>query len=472
MRPPQSLVPPTQPPQEQQQTQPRGQPIDVDSQVIPAIKNAGKGPNEPQEYEENKLEGEQAEPIAGKHSKAAEPLIPVFGEPTIRKLFSTKWQFRSDALEEIERATIQEPERHFGDALNAVSIGISDKIATVGSKALSTFENLLNMIGNVQMNGMIKQQMDQIAMSLMDRLGDNNKNVKDHAERLAIQLTDHPVAGTSFILGHIARAQKEKKKTSSSTKHQVGRLKLLNEIVQKGGLSGGDQKLATEYAIVGYKNSNKDIRNEAQATLMSLYREMGEKLKTYLTDIRKAQLEVLQDGFDEIDGVDPEDRKSKAPPSNDEPTVTTNINPGGAQGKKKKTTAKAQPVQDPDKTCQYCGKFDENFDENSMDMHCFQECPMLCECPGCSQMLEIPDLNYHLMEDCEAAHAFKQCPRCKEPIEAGVFDQHVDEELCNVFQPPNKANRCPLCHEDIRPGDEGWKHHIMEQTCPNNPRHP
>ncbi len=108
--------------------------------------------------------------------------------------------------------------------------------------------------------------------------------------------------------------------------------------------------------------------------------------------------------------MDPREKKSQAPAS--EPTVTTNINPSGAMGKKKK-----KETTDPEKTCMYCGKFDTKFDENSMDMHCFQDCPMLCECPGCSQMLEIPDLNFHLNEDCDNKMAYQTCPRCKEPID-------------------------------------------------------
>jgi len=47
---------------------------------------------------------------------------------------------------------------------------------------------------------------------------------------------------------------------------------------------------------------------------MKLYKMMGSKLKSYLSDIWKAALDMLNEGFDEIDGVDP-NTKSKAPPS-------------------------------------------------------------------------------------------------------------------------------------------------------------
>lgn len=241
-------------------------------------------------------------------------------------------------------------------------------------------------------------------------------------------LANHDVGGPTFIINHLVRAQKEKKKTSSSTKHQVGRLKVMNQLIESGMLQGGDLKQAAEYSIQGYKNSHQEIRKEAYTCIMNLYRQMGEKLKSYLTDIRKAQIEMLQEGFDELDGVDPKEKQAQAPASA-APTITTNIDPNGAKSSPKK---KKQQT-DPDKTCAYCGKFDDNFDENSLDLHCFQECPMLTECPGCSQMVEIPDLQYHLQEECDNAHAFKTCPRCREPVDAGNYDQHVDEELCNPY---------------------------------------
>jgi hypothetical protein len=100
--------------------------------------------------------------------------------------------------------------------------------------------------------------------------------------------------------------------------------------------------VTAEYAIMNYKNSIKEIRDEAYTTLMSLYKVMGAKLNNYLTDIRKAALDVLKEGFYEIDGVHPE-QKSKAPAS--EPTITTNIDPHGAAGAKKKggkTTGKKE----------------------------------------------------------------------------------------------------------------------------------
>ena len=39
-----------------------------------------------------------------------------------------------------------------------------------------------------------------------------------------------------------------------------------------------------------------------------------------------------------------------------------------------------------DFTCQFCGKFDPNFTEDALDLHYFQDCPMLMRCKECGQV--------------------------------------------------------------------------------------
>ena len=81
-------------------------------------------------------------------------------------------------------------------------------------------------------------------------------------------------------------------------------------------------------------------------------------------------------------------------------------------------------------------------------------------------------MNDHLVEECDNSKDFKRCPRCKEAVHVRDFEQHLDEALCNVAKPPSSANRCPLCHQDIKPaGPEGWKRHLLVDICPNNERH-
>ena len=95
---------------------------------------------------------------------------------------------------------------------------------------------------------------------------------------------------------------------------------------------------------------------------------------------------------------------------------------------------------------------------------------MLTECSHCKQVIEISSLNEHLLRECDRAQQFKQCPRCKESVHTSDYEGHVGSKGCQIAKPAKAANRCPLCHKDIEPGEKGWKKHLMDNQCENNPR--
>ncbi len=47
---------------------------------------------------------------------------------------------------------------------------------------------------------------------------------------------------------------------------------------------------------------------------MEIYKSVGTKIRQNLTGLRQAQLEMLENGFNEIDGVDPAAAKAKGSP--------------------------------------------------------------------------------------------------------------------------------------------------------------
>ncbi|GBG27244.1 Centrosomal protein of 104 kDa [Hondaea fermentalgiana] len=122
-------------------------------------------------------------------------------------------------------------------------------------------------------------------------------------------------------------------------------------------------------------------------------------------------------------------------------------------------------------TCQFCGRHDPEFTDDALDIHYWKECPMLTSCLQCEQVIEVAMLNDHLLNECEMKHNHERCPRCGEAIAAQYFNQHVKRASCRPSQSVSKANRCPLCHEDVKPGEDGWREHILiEPGCNKNPR--
>jgi centrosomal protein CEP104 len=88
---------------------PMGGPENIDDQVIPAARNKGipedggiigGGDNKPTEVED----------LKGEDVKLAAPLIPVFGEETVKKLFSKNWVNRENGLIEIEEIVNSNPD--------------------------------------------------------------------------------------------------------------------------------------------------------------------------------------------------------------------------------------------------------------------------------------------------------------------------------------------------------------------------
>ncbi len=105
-------------------------------------------------------------------------------------------------------------------------------------------------------------------------------------------------------------------------------------------------------------------------------------------------------------------------------------------------------------------------------MHYWKECCMLKQCTFCKQVVEIAMLNEHWLTECTSQRKMKVCPRCNEAKHEREYDEHVKSKGCTPAKPPQEANRCPLCHKDIAPGDEGWKKHLKTKECSGNTRQP
>jgi centrosomal protein CEP104 len=98
-------------------------------------------------------------------------------------------------------------------------------------------------------------------------------------------------------------------------------------------------------------------------------------------------------------------------------------------------------------TCQFCGRQDPSFTPEALDVHYWRDCPMLCQCEFCDQVIEISTLRAHWAEECE-----KGAPA---QAKARQFSPH----------------QCPLCGDNVRQAeDQDWREHLLAVGCPNNPR--
>lgn len=91
---------------------------------------------------------------------------------------------------------------------------------------------------------------------------------------------------------------------------------------------------------------------------------------------------------------------------------------------------------------------------------------MLTQCWECGQVIEIANLDEHLLEECEQRLEYKLCSKCKGVYRVEDFGSHE----C-VRPKPQGAVKCQLCKESVHPaGEIGWRKHVIEERCSANPR--
>ncbi len=488
------------------------------SLAVPAVLHKGK-PQPAQEYgEEQPPEGQSdaaskapqtkgsAEALSAQAKKLAEPYYTLLELSLLEKLFSKNWGFREGGINDISqelasknfvKITMSEEEKIFVNLVGLMGYMVSDKVTQVSLRAMGAIDELLKFFPyEVQsFKSLYNSNVDSCLVSLLEKIGDSNPKVRSKVEETCVKLATQGNVPFSTFISHITKTGK---KSTTSTKHLQGKLNLLIELVKQFGVdseSSASQSVI-DYALAGAKNSNADIRNAGYALLVEVYKRIGGTINGYLGDLRPAQKEMLQAEFDKVSGGSapvPAKRVSS------KQTVTTNVQPHGGSVKISATAAAAPALEDEEeaepaekspaaaapeekelpsspaarnsKACEYCGKCDEAFTQDSMDLHMYNECPMLFLCSSCGSIIEIININNHLLNECSGKADYKQCPVCHEAILKNEMDTHVEEGACKP--PESNSVRCPLCHMDISPASiEAWRDHILVKQCPNNERRP
>lgn len=449
-------------------------PISYEERVIPAI---ASGKNQKPMYDEDDDEegpknvNKAPEPLGPQQAKLAGPFIHILTEELCKCLFSRTWQLREEGLDKIMNEVtgstseilidLEDFEIYLG-VLGAVRHTIGDKVAQVVLKSMSLLNLLIKSIPPSRgfIRGDISEFIQAILAVLLDKIGDSNARVRELAEQTYMTLSHSEIVGINLSVQTILKPSKEK---SISQKHILGKLNLLTIIIEEFRIDNSNVPFhpVVEYAIISFSNSNSEIRSSAQNLLMKIYCVVGSKLLNLIAEnksLRPAQIDTLNKGFSELETGAYQEPKapSRQPVRNDREIRET----------------KDYREQKPNiAMCEFCGKNDSSFaKQDALDIHYWKDCPMLVACLQCSQVVEVLHLNLHMLRECELSELVDQCPRCKEAINLDDFEMHVEEQACLAAKPIAKANRCPLCHDDVEPGQNGWIRHMLKEGCPNNDR--
>ncbi|XP_025081009.1 centrosomal protein of 104 kDa-like isoform X2 [Pomacea canaliculata] len=463
----------------------------------------------------------EPEPMTEVDLREASSAIDVFGLPLVSKAYSKTWSYREDALlavykqmQELSSSSNKEDAKTMmRAAIFLVKKGVDDNVYAVFKAALSLLKMLLTEF--VPKHKIPKQDtssaVERSLQNLLHKTGDTAARNRDDAKLFVMDMARFPEVKPTQTVPHECV---KPFKLNMAPRQAQSRAEIVEMLYKDFRLKDGltlDNIMG--FCTVALQHTAGEVREVSERIIKQLYRDVGAPVKSYLPvddeKTRKNTLwRMLFEYFDKVDGkpskADIKKHKAEEEAKKqaeiealqkqlNELKQLTAAKEGGKDGpkpQKKKPEAKKNVL--PPKTkkdddeastfntdslhnqsipgiCIFCGERNEAFTEEGLDIHYWKSCPMLKRCANCKQVVEIATYTEHVLTECEAKSNFGKCPRCSEAIPHAELDQHIADKTCNPAKP--NMNHCPLCHENLLQGEEGWKEHLMgHDGCKQNPR--
>nr|CCA24241.1 conserved hypothetical protein [Albugo laibachii Nc14]CCA25878.1 conserved hypothetical protein [Albugo laibachii Nc14] len=411
------------------------------------------------------------EEIPSSLRKESGDLIAILGAYLTRCYYSNVWNHRDAAIRKVTLELDDFIARSGGNTVQLIEVcctlvqsGIGDRINQVAISAFRLLERVMPHASDLRREQLCRV-LGNTAAQLVYKLGITQTKIRDEAAQCLVLLATTENVGVAFVASHLLKRSKK----SIAVKMLQGRCQVLLTLLT---IHVKTQKLSlipeSEYSFENisafleetncYVHQSRDIRELAKEIMVALYLIVGDDVDSCLKVLRPKQLEEYHAAFRAAKGA------KHAEKSPEKPSIKSIKHiPDDQEGEDEHSTEN-------DLTCPFCDHSD-TFASEELDHHFWASCPMLTPCKLCGQVIEIATLNDHLLLECERKNNHRECPRCGEAITSKFFEKHVSMEDCLPRPHPKQANRCPLCHEDITPsGKKGWKRHLLEDTCPKNPR--
>ncbi|XP_023193546.1 centrosomal protein of 104 kDa isoform X1 [Xiphophorus maculatus] len=469
------------------------------------------------------LSGEP-EPLTEKALREAGLPIEAFGESLVAGAYSKTWCYREDALLAVHSKLLEvsatTPKDELRNTIRAavflVKKALLDKVSSVFHASLKLLRLMLSQLipglglGRVEVTHCLEQTLP----NLLARTGDSPNRLRAAAIALIQEIAVmKDVRASQVIPSELVKPFK----SNFPPRLAQSRAELLEKLLVELGTdnSGFTLENVITFCTAALEHSAKGVRELAASIILSLYEQHRGAVLSYLppndaSTQKNFLYKTLFDGFGKIDGKTAEpqalkrdvkqqpgqkekkeihflqkqlaalkditERESESTTdetSNQEQDKVEKQSPKGVTKGPQSQKADCVDVQDSieylDNMCIFCGKKDESFTEDGLDLHYWKQCLMLQRCDECRQVVEIASLTEHLLRECESRSRFSQCPRCSEAVPTEELTGHVQGSNCN--RTVAASNHCPLCHNNFPPGEEAWKTHLMgREGCKQNSR--
>mmetsp|Transcript_10555 Transcript_10555/g.19177 ORF Transcript_10555/g.19177 Transcript_10555/m.19177 type:complete len:899 (-) Transcript_10555:119-2815(-) len=386
--------------------------------------------------------------------KAADEIKAMFGEYIARCIFSKTWNLRDAALQKLALDLRQgeHDEENVSELLGAyaavLKISLLDKNVQVFLASAGLLQAVCQQLCDKwrSRNAEAQAALDPLLRLLVERLGDANARVEKTTRDALLEFGRCPSLTTPFVAQHLLRPLKKK---NVHSRVYTSRLQLLTALVTEAGVQpeqreGVPLEPTVQLAMEWFASPQADVREGSVKLVAACFRHVGlPRIEKHLASLRAAQREVFDIEFDKVSAA-VADKSELSKPASYSP-------PGNAGFRKAECRVVPEEPEDADEeedfTCQFCGRADDAFTSEGLDLHYFTECPMLRMCELCQQVIEISTLQAHLEEECEGG------------------------EEARAMAAKMLPNHCSLCNAPLGAGDDAdWQRHLLVDGCPQNPR--
>uniref|UniRef100_A0A3Q3QHB0 Centrosomal protein of 104 kDa n=1 Tax=Monopterus albus TaxID=43700 RepID=A0A3Q3QHB0_MONAL len=411
----------------------------------------------------------EPEPLTEKTQKEAGLPIDVYGESLVAGAYSKIWSYREDALLAVYKRLLVVsptiPKEELRNMIRAAVFLVKKALLDKASSVFQTSLKLLRLLLSQSIPGLglgraeLSHCLEQTWPNLLARTGESASRLRAPAitfiEEIAVL---KEVRALQVIPSELVKPFR----SNFPARLAQSRAELLEKLLSKLGTesSGFTLDNVMMFCTAAMEHSSPSVRELAVRIILSMYQQHRSAVLNYLpsTENKNFLYRTLFDGFAKIDGKvvetqqEGQKEKDEIHSLQEQLAALREITVGGAVfvlcilG----VYLSYLPT-----LFFFCGKKDESFTEDGLDLHYWKHCPMLRRCDECRQVVEIASLTEHLLSECENRSKFSQCPCCSEAVTTEELAHHVQGPACNptlfLFQ--------------------AWKTHLMgREGCKQNSR--
>ncbi|XP_059485155.1 centrosomal protein of 104 kDa isoform X2 [Neocloeon triangulifer] len=377
-------------------------------------------------------------------------------------------------------------------------------------------------------SGEVSRSIERVLPELLSKSGDNTPRIHNMAVQTILDIADCPDVKSLNLIPTLLT------KPLTNTTHPrlaLSKMEMVEQLVLKIGISSNKQsgmtcRSLTEFGSSGLHHPSEPVRKVAERVLILIYHVNPRIVRKALPpddeltrrnllyrhlfsdfdriDVERKQEMMLQSQREEVEAaetasasaasskscssVTPKMRKTRSAMSQIA-RYTANSTPSPAHTSSGSSSASALTSPGTEVTsrghasptaaeerksyrmCIFCKRRDPSFTEQGLNVHYWKSCPMLTRCNHCRQVIEVACLTRHLLEVCEVRRTYRKCRMCLEAISVDAFEEHIISRRCALAVPESKGSRCPFCHLNIPPWEDGWRAHLTgPRPCAAHPR--